>query len=136
MIMPIIFGLLCAIIIAAFVIGFFSTKTRDLCIISIFILLACICGTFKIVQDHNHNVYKMRERQEQLILYQSVVAACDNEYVRYDFYTKINAFNQDYAKLVNEQNNFWLSYFYEDNLLEDLNPIQFELHGGNYEVAD
>lgn len=140
MIMPILLGLLCAVLVASLVVGFLSTRKRNLCNLITWasIVALVIFGglTAVVVHEHNAWVSEMRVQQEELTLYQNVIADCNDEYVRYDFYTKVMKFNEDYEALVEDQNNIWAGYFCADDLLEGLAPIQFELHGGNYEVAD
>ena len=69
---------------------------------------------------------------ETLVLYQPIVEACSNEYVRFDFYERVNDYNRMYADAAKQSENPWLNAFFPKDWTATIFPIDFQLHGGMY----
>ena len=67
-----------------------------------------------------------------LILYQTTVEHSTNEYVRYDYYDKVTAYNEAFADYVIASQDKWLGGLYPTDWDEDIAIIDFQLHGDNY----
>jgi hypothetical protein len=67
-----------------------------------------------------------------LILYQTTVEQSTNEYVRYDYYDKVVAYNEAFADYVIASQDKWLGGLYPANWDEGIALIDFQLHGDNY----
>lgn len=69
---------------------------------------------------------------ETLTLYQSIVETCNNEYVRFDFYERVNDYNRMYADAAKQSENPWLDAFFPKDWTATILPIDFQLHGDEY----
>ena len=68
---------------------------------------------------------------EWLTNYQSVVEYSDNEYVRYDYYQRVEEYNDAYENYMKSSNSIWVAFFYKD-LPEEVQYFEFYLNqGGN-----
>lgn len=68
---------------------------------------------------------------EWLTNYQSVVEYTDNEYVRYDYYQRVQEYNDTYENYMKNSNSIWVAFFYKD-LPEEVQYFEFYLNqGGN-----
>ena len=67
-----------------------------------------------------------------LILYQTTVEHSTNEYVRYDYYDKITAYNEAFADYVIASQDKWLGGLYPTDWDEGIAIIDFQLHGDSY----
>ena len=55
-----------------------------------------------------------------------------NEYVRYNYYDKVVAFNEDLEKIMSAADSNWTNWFYSAEKLATVHPIDFTLHGDNF----
>ena len=94
---------------------------------TIFALL-CICLNAGAKTD----ITSITERYEDLMLYHSTVVNSDNEYVRYNYYDKVVAFNEDLEGIMSASNSNWTNWFYSAEELATVHPIDFTLHGDNF----
>ena len=67
-----------------------------------------------------------------LILYQTTVEHSTNEYVRYDYYDKVTAYNEAFEDYVIASQDKWLGGLYPTDWDEGIAIIDFQLHGDNY----
>ena len=68
-----------------------------------------------------------------LILYQTTVEHSTNEYVRYDYYDKVTAYNEAFADYGIASQDKWLGSLYPADWDEGIAIIDFQLHGDFYE---
>lgn len=71
-------------------------------------------------------------RYNDLMLYYNTVVYSDNEYVRYDYYDKVNVYNDWYERTIKSSESKWSGWFYSDEDLARIHPINFTLHGDNF----
>lgn len=71
-------------------------------------------------------------RYDDLMLYYNTVVNSENEYVRYDYYDKVNAYNEAYEKVIAASESKWNGWFYPAEDIAKLNTIDFTLHGDNF----
>lgn len=71
------------------------------------------------------------EQYDDLMLYYNTVVYSDNEYVRYDYFDKVNAYNEAYNTIIEASESKWAGWFYPAEQIAKLNPIDFTLHGDN-----
>lgn len=69
-----------------------------------------------------------QEEYNQLKLYQYTVEHSTNEYLRYDYYNRVQEWNERYEAIKENEQNPWISWFYFDTM-EGCAPIDFVLHG-------
>ena len=90
--------------------------------------LLCIC----INAGAKTDITSITERHEDLMLYYSTVTNSNNEYVRYNYYDKVVAFNEDLEDIISASNSNWTNWFYPVDKLTTVHPIDFALHGDNF----
>lgn len=69
---------------------------------------------------------------EDLMLYYTTVNNSTNEYVRYNYYDKIQNYNEHYIKLVAYEGDFWIGNLIHESWLDGCGLIDFQLHGDEY----
>lgn len=80
----------------------------------------------------NFDVKKIIAKYENLMLYYNTVNYSSNEYIRYDYYDKVQAYNITYQNLVEASKNPVFGCFYPKDLFTDIDTINFQLHGDEY----
>lgn len=78
------------------------------------------------------DIERLTARYDDLMLYYNTVVYSDNEYVRYDYYDKVNAYNEWYERTIRDSESKWSGWFYSDEDLAKIHPIDFTLHGDNF----
>lgn len=76
-----------------------------------------------------------QEEYRQLILYQHTVENSTNEYLRFDYYNRVQEWNERYNEIKEMEVDPWVSWFYFD-LMENCGPVDFVLHGDEMEVTN
>lgn len=69
---------------------------------------------------------------EDLMLYYSTVDNSTNEYVRYNYYDKVQAYNENYTHLVAMESDFWIGTLVHESWLDGCGLIDFQLHGDDF----
>lgn len=72
----------------------------------------------------------LRQEYENILIYYNTIDTCDNEYVRFDFYKRVERYNSQYEALVKDSESAWVGAFYPDGWQEEFGPIDFLLRGG------
>ena len=133
--MIILITLLCAIIviaIAAITIWLFPTKIAKFILVGAFVVaLVSIPLAILMGAGARSDLQSMADRYDDLMLYYNTVVYSDNEYVRYDYFNKVKAYNEDYDKIIAASESKWSGWFYPAEQIAKLNPIDFTLHGDN-----
>lgn len=78
------------------------------------------------------SVNRLEAEYDNIMLYYNTVSNSSNEYVRYDFYNRVNEFNADYEDIVERSKDVWVGAFFDKNWSNEIAPIVFELHGDDY----
>lgn len=94
------------------------------------ILLGCFCGVSAGIC--NANIKSAKAQYDDLMLYYYTVMTSTNEYLRYDYYNKVNEFNAEYNHLVELSESKWSSWFCDKTALAEFGTIDFILHGDGY----
>lgn len=133
--MIILVTLLCAIIImavAAITIWLSPTKIAKFVLIGAFVVtIMTIILTILMGAGARSDLQSVAERYDDLMLYYNTVVYSDNEYVRYDYFNKVKAYNEDYDAIIRASESKWTGWFYPTEQIAKLNPIDFTLHGDN-----
>lgn len=122
-----------AAIVCTAVFGLQKNKTmRAVCSIGL-IVCAVMFAIFGIgractTTDTNNVAY----RYEDLMLYYSTVDNSTNEYVRYDYYDKVQDYNEFYQRLVEASEDPVFGCLYPRNWTDGIGTIDFQLHGDDY----
>lgn len=133
--MIILITLLSAIVVmavAAITIWLFPTKIAKSVMAGAFVI-AFLFAILAIVMNAGarSDLQSMAERYDDLMLYYNTVVYSDNEYVRYDYFNKVKAYNEDYDAIIRASESKWTGWFYSAEQVAKLNPIDFTLHGDN-----
>lgn len=94
------------------------------------IFLGIICGACTAII--RSDTAKAKAEYDDLMLYYYTVETSTNEYLRYDYYNKVNAFNDEYNRLVAISESKWSSWFCDQTALAEFGTIDFVLHGDGY----
>lgn len=78
------------------------------------------------------DINKTIAQYEDLTLYFNTVNYSSNEYVRYDYYNKVQTYNATYQNLIEATEDPIFGCFYPKNWFADIGPIDFQLHGDEY----
>lgn len=113
----------------------FNYKTKFICFLRIVLLIACIMlGALNITMMSfvSSNINSTRARYDDLMLYYNIVNNSTNEYVRYDYFEKVNAYNNCYTDLEADSNSWFSAAYFPKDWNADFGPIDFQLHGDEY----
>lgn len=94
------------------------------------IFIGAICGISTAVC--RSDIAKAKARYDDLMLYYYTVEMSSNEYLRYDYYNKVNAFNDEYNRLLTVSESKWSNWFCDQAALAEFGTIDFALHGDDY----
>lgn len=90
--------------------------------------VSCVC----VGNGARNDAAWLKAESADIQLYYNTVVYSDNEYVRYDFYDRVVAYNHRYEAYQNAVENPWTSWLFDADVLTDCAPIQFELNTGTY----
>lgn len=103
-------------------------------IVAVALVVAIIFAIFCIALNAGakNDLTYLTTRYDDLMLYYNTVVYSDNEYVRYDYYNKVNAYNEAYEKVIAASESKWNGWFYPAEDIAKLSTIDFTLHGDNF----
>lgn len=104
-----------------------SVRTAGVCICVALFLVSIALG-LTIREDIAH----VNERYDELMLYYNTVNYSTNEYVRYDYFDKVEAYNERYNRLEADSTSWLLAAFFSSDWNAEFSPINFQLHGDEY----
>ena len=101
-------------------------------VIIAFVAIAIILGTLTVCMSAGYNgeVDRLKERHDDIVLYYDTINECRNEYVRFDFYERVQAYNSDYEKMVEDSNNIWIGKLFPHGWDTEFGTIDFALKTG------
>ena len=93
---------------------------------------AIALGTLSIVAGAvcDNDINALRAESEHINLYYNTVLYSDNEYVRFDFYQRVQDYNDSYAEFQAKSKSIWIGAFYPKNWDAEILPIEFLLNSG------
>ena len=120
-------------IVAGITIFLHPTKLAKQIVIGAMILavifgIVCLIGMGVVGCD----VALAQETYDNLMLYYYTVETSTNEYLRYDYYNKVNEYNECYNELVARSKSLTQNWFFDTAALDKLDTISFTLHGDGY----
>lgn len=74
----------------------------------------------------------LKAESADIMLYYNTVNYSDNEYVRYDFYDRVKAYNEVYAAYQEATEDPLTSWLYDADVLTECGYIDFMLNTGTY----
>ncbi len=110
--------------------GCWKNKILRKCILIGFALILTLGVTNGILRDANATrVEKLQEEYEALNLYYNTVNYSTNEYVRFDYYTRVTNFHERLTTERELSQSIWLKNLYPDEWDVTMNTIEFLLIG-------
>lgn len=103
-------------------------------VIIAFVAIAIILGTLTVCisAGYSGEVDRLKERHDDIVLYYDTINECRNEYVRFDFYEQVQAYNSDYEKMVEDSHNIWIGKLFPHGWDTEFGTIDFALKTGYY----
>lgn len=95
-------------------------------------VLAIALGTVSIVAGAvcSNDISSLKAESEYINLYYNTVLYTDNEYVRFDFYQRVQDYNASYTELQEKSQSIWIGAFYPRDWDTEILPIEFWLNSG------
>lgn len=120
-------------IVAGITIFLHPTKLAKQIVIGAIILavifgIVCLIGMSVV----KHEIIRVQDTYDDLMLYYYTVETSTNEYLRYDYYNKVNEYNECYNELVARSKSPVENWFFDTAVLDKLDTISFTLHGDGY----
>lgn len=84
------------------------------------------CGVAKV------NTEDIQEHYDTIMLYYDIIDTSRNEYVRFDFYNRVQDYNAEYEDFVEKTESIWGGAFYSDEWVGSIAPIDFMLIGSSH----
>ena len=121
------------IVIAAITIFLHPTKLAKQ-VIAIAVVIAFFFGVMSIIgwSCCKSAQEKLVDNYHDLMLYYSTVNYSSNEFVRYDYYERVQAYNERYEQVIENSQSKWSTWFYDAEVLDLAKPIDFTLHGDDF----
>lgn len=131
--MSVLLGAIVVLVVASITIWLHPTKIAK-GIVAGALVVAIVFAVFCIALSAgaNTDIDSLTARYDDLMLYYNTVVYSENEYVRYDYYDKVNAYNEAYESVIAASESKWSGWFYPAEDIAKLNTIDFTLHGDNF----
>lgn len=91
-------------------------------------LVVCMGVGFSIKDD----MQDCKAEYTDLMLYYNTVDNSVNEYVRYNYFNKVQEYNKWYANLASFKDDFFFGNLVHESWLDGCGMIDFQLHGDEY----
>ena len=93
---------------------------------------ALVLGTVSVIAGAvcDNDINNLKAESEHINLYYNTVLYTDNEYVRFDFYQRVQDYNSSYAELQEKSKSIWIGAFYPKGWDAEVLPIEFLLNSG------
>jgi Kef-type K+ transport system membrane component KefB len=80
-------------------------------------------------------VNTLQYEYDNIMLYNDVVADCENEAVRFGHYEKIHAFNDEYNRLTAASENYFFGDLFPHDWSANMSVIEFQFRGVDYDYT-
>ena len=120
------------VILIIFTLATKSSKGLDGVIIDGMLLLFTFVAVAIANSDVNARISYMYDTYDNLMLYHETVEASTNEYVRFDYHEKVEAYNAAYDFNLAESEDAVFGWLYPTGWDSGLDYIDFQLHGDDY----
>jgi predicted PurR-regulated permease PerM len=103
-------------------------------VIAMLLIVSLALGVVTIVGSATYNgiAKNIQEQHDTIMLYYDTINNCRNEYVRFDFYTRVQDYNTEYLKTQEKAEDIWFGKLFPSNWNANCNTIDFELCTGAY----
>lgn len=102
-------------------------------VIATLLVISLALGVVAVVglATYNGAAEKIQEQYDTIMLYYDTIDNCRNEYVRFDFYTKVQDYNAEYLKTKEKAENMWFGKLFPSDWDVACGLIDFKLIGGS-----
>ena len=94
----------------------------------IFLVMAVGCAIGAAVSSND--VEGLRAEAAEIELYYNTINYSTNEYVRFDFYQRVQNYNEWYKEVQEQSESIWIGAFYPKGWQDEIAPIEFYLNDG------
>ena len=102
---------------------------RRIILIGVILCMAMSIVSGLIVAGYAGTTNRLQAQYDTLSLYYNTVNNSSNEYVRYDYYNRVKAYNNEFENSMIAASDPWFGALYPANWNVNMGPIAFELHG-------
>lgn len=95
---------------------------------AISVVMALGCGIGAAVSSND--VENLKAEAAEIELYYNTINYSTNEYVRFDFYQKVQNYNEWYKEVQEQSESIWIGAFYPKGWQDEIVPIEFYLNDG------
>ena len=122
-------GLLTAVLIIVMIIfGLLKHNIlQKVMVWGIFITLVLGIINLAILGTYRSDTKKLNETYDNLILYHSTISESKNEYIRFDYYSKVLDYNKEYEQAKKASTSLLTGNLMPDSWIDDINRIEFLL---------
>lgn len=121
-----------AAILAGLLRGYVKSKNyRKGLYVGVGICAALITFCLTLNGIYRSEVNKLQAKYNDIMLYNEIVELSNNEWVRFGHYGKIEAFNEEYNRLVETEEGFMFGALFPENWSADMSKIDFNFRGVN-----
>lgn len=103
-------------------------------VIATLLVISLALGAVSVVGSATYNgaAEKIQEQYDSIMLYYDTIYNCRNEYVRFDFYARVQDYNAEYLKTQEKAEDMWFGELFPSDWNANCETIDFELHTGVY----
>ena len=122
-------GLLTAVLIIVMIIfGLLKHNIlQKVMVWGIFITIVLGIINIAILGTYRSDTKKLNETYDNLILYHSTISESKNEYIRFDYYSKVLDYNKEYEQAKKASTSLLTGNLMPDSWIDDINRIEFLL---------
>ena len=101
-------------------------------VITTLLIISLALGVVAIVGSATYNgvAERIQEQYDTIMLYYDTIDNCRNEYVRFDFYARVQNYNAEYLKTQEKAKNIWFGKLFPSNWDIACGLIDFKLIEG------
>ena len=102
-------------------------------VIAALLVASLALGVVAVVGSATYNgaAEKIQEQYDTIMLYYDTIDNCRNEYVRFDFYTRVQDYNTEYLKTQEKAEDMWFGKLFPSDWDVACGLIDFKLIGGS-----
>ena len=106
-------------------------------VIATFLVISLALGVVAAVGSATYNTTakKIQEQYDTILLYYDTIDNCRNEYVRFDFYARVQDYNAEYLKTQEKAEDMWFGKLFPSDWDVACGLIDFKLIEGSFYVG-
>ena len=106
-------------------------------VIATLLIISLALGAVAVISSATYNgaAEKIQEQYDTIMIYYDTIDNCRNEYVRFDFYARVQDYNAEYLKAQEKAENMWFGKLFPSNWNAACGLIDFKLIEGSSYVG-